>query len=79
MDVELKGTVAAIDEKAFEGKEGEHVEYQEVFIQTEREDGTMSVAKVNTKKDMVPHLQKTGTFIININEQGKKKLISFNP
>jgi len=79
MNIELRARLAAIASKAFEGNEGEHVEYQEAYFQYQNDEGQYEVAKVNTKKDLIPDLGKKGVVKIAVQENGKLKLISFIP
>jgi len=77
MDFTLTGRIGAVAVKSFTGKDGEEVNYQEVYFQYEDEDGNPSVVQVNTKQDMIAALGTDGVMKINVNEQGKKKLVSF--
>lgn len=77
--MELSARLGAVAQKGFTSNTGEDVEYQEAYFQYEDENGILDVAKVNTKQDMVPHLGKEGFVKIEVQENGKLKLVSFTP
>lgn len=79
MEIILHARLGAVAQKSFDTNEGEHVEYNEGYFQHKEEDGTYSVVKVNTKQDLVPLLGKIGNAKIQVQENGKFKLVSFIP
>lgn len=79
MIVKQYGKVAGIAQKSFEGKDGETVEYNEVYIQTTTDD-VYEVIKINSKSLGTESIGQFGDFEIDFSSDGKKpKLVAFTP
>jgi len=48
----VNGVIKAVDNKGFESKTGEKVQYFEVYLQSRDENGFTDTSKINTKKDL---------------------------
>lgn len=73
--ITIQGRLGAVAQESFDTNEGEHVEYNKVFIQTVDENGVHSVVEANTKKDVIRLLGKNVTATIDFKDDGKKKLL----
>lgn len=79
MDVYFEGILKIFIKKAFENKEGEHIEYNEAYFLTTNKDGEDSVIKINTKTDLSKHLDLAGVGQMQLLDSGKRRLVSFVP
>jgi len=72
-------TLKIINEITFTGEKGEEVKYNELYFQTEDEEGKTSVLKINTKSDIKSQLDKEGVVEIEVDTSGRNKprFISF--
>ena len=71
MIVFIKGVVKTVDNKSFKNKEGELVEYKEVYFQTTDEGGFQETSKLTTKKDLLPYVDEIITLKVGARQDGK--------
>jgi len=72
--MKVQGRLGAVSQESFTTNEGEHVEYNKVFIQTMDENGVHSVIEANTKKDVIKLLGKLVSVTIEFKDDGKKSV-----
>jgi len=79
MEISITAILKIFIPVSFTAEGGELVEYFQAFFLTENEDGDPSVVQLNTKVDLRKHIDDVGVAKIRIQDDGKKKLLSFTP
>lgn len=78
MQVHFEVKLLAVVKKQFEGREGEHVEYDECYFLNELPEGK-DVIKINTKQDFSRFEGRAGILTVEVDTTGthKPRLIGF--
>jgi hypothetical protein len=77
MPVKFEGQLRIFVKKAFESKDGEAVEYFEAYFVGVDDEDNDQVLKINTKTDLSAMLEKHGTVSMEVQSNGKMRLLSF--
>jgi len=79
MEISFQALLKIFIPVSFTSGDGELVEYFTGYFLTENDQGEPSVIVVNTKTDLLKFIDEMGIAKIRIQDDGKKKLLSFTP
>jgi len=74
--VTTRGTLKIFIKQSFE-KNGETVEYSTAYFVCEDAEGSQSVLKVNTKKDLTDMVDEAGEISLQVRPDGSMQLVRF--